>query len=87
MARSTRSDIALLLQEAHAIELLASETEVPVDRLEEYWNLSTDLVALVLDMEEFGTGHPDATYDDPTMFTLKHRLRTITSRLADLSRD
>jgi hypothetical protein len=28
---------------------------------------------------------PDASYEDPAMFTFKHRLRGITSRLAEMS--
>lgn len=85
MPRSVRSDISLLLQEARAMELLASEAEVRPDRLQDYWNLSTDLIALVLDIEEFQVQHPNAGYDDPTMFTLKHRLREIQSRLARIA--
>ncbi len=85
MPRATRSDIELLLQETRAIELLASETDVPADRLEAYWNLSADLIALSTDIEEFRTEHPTASYQDPTMFTLKYRLRAITSRLAELA--
>lgn len=87
MPRSSRSDVSQLVQEARAIELLASEAEVPPERLQEYWALSTDLIALVTDIEAFRTEHPTASNDDPTMFTLRHRLRQIVSRLAEISAD
>lgn len=87
MPRATKSDISLLLQEAHAIELVASEADVPLERIEEYWTLSTELIALVTEIEQFQVERPDATYEDPTMFTFKHRLRAITSTLADLAAD
>lgn len=85
MPRPAKSDVASLLQEVHAIEMVASDSDVPLERIEEYWSLSTDLIALVAEIEEFGATHPDASYDDPTMFTFKHRLRAITSTLAELS--
>jgi hypothetical protein len=85
VARRARSDIALLLQEVHAIELLASEAEISPDRLQAYWDLSADLISLVTDVEEYEREHPEASYEDPTMFTFKHRLRTITSRLAEIA--
>jgi hypothetical protein len=83
--RTARSDIAALLQEVRAIELLASEAEVSPDRLQAYWDLSADLIALVTDIEDYERENPHAGYDDPAMFTFKHRLRAITSRLAEVS--
>lgn len=85
MPRSSRSDVTQLVQEARAIELLASEADVPPERLQDYWSLSTELIALVTDIEAFQIEHPSASNDDPTMFTLRHRLRQIVSRLAELS--
>lgn len=85
MRRPARSDIAALLQEVRAIELLASEAEIGPDRLQDYWDLSADLIALVAEIEEYERVKPDASYEDPAMFTFKHRLRGITSRLAEMS--
>ena len=85
MPRSTRSDISLLLQEARAIELVASETDVAPSRMQDYWAVSTDLIALVTEIEEYQAAHPNAGYDDPALFQLKHRLRQIVSRLSQLS--
>lgn len=82
--KSVRSDVAALVQEARAIELVTSEADVPVERIQAYWALSADLIALVTDIEEFQQEQPNATYEDPTMFALKHRLRGITSRLSEL---
>ncbi len=79
-----RSDIAALLQEARAIEMLANEADVPPQRLQEYWDLATDLMVLVTDIEEQQQVNPNTGYDDPLMFTLKQRLRKIISRLAEL---
>jgi hypothetical protein len=85
MARRARSDIATLLQEIRAIELLASEAEIPAERLQDYWTLSADLIALVTEVEEYAQDHPNASYEDPSMFAFKHRLRAITSRLAEIA--
>lgn len=87
MPRSIRSDVAALVQEARAIELVTSEADVPIERIQAYWTLSADLIALVADIEEYQLERPNATYEDPTMFALKHRLRGITSRLSDLVAD
>jgi hypothetical protein len=83
--RPVRSDIATLLQEVRAIELLASEAEVSPERLQAYWDLSADLIALVTEVEEYERENPQASYEDPAMFTFKHRLRGITSRLAEIA--
>lgn len=87
MPRAPRSDVHMLLQEARAIELLTSEAEIAPNRLQDYWTLSTDLIALVTEIEDFEREHPSATYEDPAMFTFKHRLRNITARLADMSEE
>lgn len=62
-----------------------SEADVPLERMQDYWALSTTLVALVLDIEQFATEHPAADADDPGVYALRHRLRDIVSRLADLT--
>lgn len=80
-----RSDIAVLLQEARAMELLANEADVPFERMQDYWTLSADLITLVGDIEAYQIEQPNATYEDPTMFTLKHRLRDIASRLGAMA--
>lgn len=87
MPRQTRSDIYQLLQEARAIELVANEAEIDPRRIEDYWALSADLIALVADIEEHERQLPHASYDDPALFTFKHRLRSISSRLAEITAD
>lgn len=84
MPRASRSDIAALLREAHAIETLATDTDVGPQLLEDYWRLSADLIVLVSDIEAYEASEPQANYDDPSVFTFKQRLRAITSRLAEL---
>ncbi|GAC1471356.1 MAG: hypothetical protein PVSMB7_23040 [Chloroflexota bacterium] len=67
------------------MELLANEADVPIDRMQDYWTLSADLITLVTDIEAYQIEHPDAGYDDPVMFTLKHRLRNVASRLGTMA--
>jgi hypothetical protein len=84
MPRRVRSDIETLLQEARAMEMLANEADVPIESMHEYWSLSADLITLVTDIEEYQGEHPFAEYDDPNVFTLKHRLRNVASRLGEM---
>jgi hypothetical protein len=83
--RSARSDVAALMQEARAVELVVNDAEIDPARLQDYWSLSADLITLVLDIETFQQQSPDAGYDDPELLALRRRLRDITSRLADIS--
>jgi hypothetical protein len=87
LSRTTRSDIHALLQEARAIELLTTEADIAAAGLQDYWDLSADLIALVTDIEDYERQHPDASYQDPSLFALKHRLREITSRLAEMTEE
>jgi hypothetical protein len=82
MSRSIKSDIAALLQEARAIEMLTNETEVNPDRIQDYWALAADLLVLVTEIEEYQAQNPRANYDEPELLSLRRRLRDITSRLA-----
>jgi hypothetical protein len=84
MPRSTRSPSSVLMQEARAIELLASEISVLPERLPGYWELSLELVGLVTDIEEiFGrVDQPDE--DDAEILALRRRLRSIAARLAQM---
>jgi hypothetical protein len=82
--RPVKSDISVLLQEARAMELLADEVDVPFDHIQAYWALSTDLIALVADIEQLQAELPALTYEDPRLFALRHRLRDIASRLGAL---
>jgi hypothetical protein len=82
MSRSIKSDIAALLQEARAIEMLTNETEVNPDRIQDYWALAADLLVLVTEIEEYQAQNPRANYDEPELLSLRRRLRAITSRLA-----
>jgi hypothetical protein len=77
--------VQLLLQEVRAIELLAEEAEIPPTRLQDYWQLSADLITLATDIDQFGGEHPDAEYDDPSVLALRRRVRDLASRLAELS--
>jgi hypothetical protein len=84
MPRSTRSASSVLMQDARAIELLASEISVAPERLPEYWDLSLELVGLVTDIEEvFGrVEQPDD--EDPEILALRRRLRSIAARLTEM---
>lgn len=85
MPRPVRTDISAMLQEARALEMYATEIEVAPDRLQDYWSLSADLIALVADIEEFQTETPDATYENPAMFVFKQRLRGVAARLGQMA--
>lgn len=85
MRRAGRSDVESLLQEARGIELLASEVEVPTERVQEYWIASADLITLVGDIERYGQEQPDAAATDPEMIELRRRLRDVAARLSELS--
>jgi len=85
MRRAGRSDVDTLLQEARGLELLASEAEIPVERVQEYWAISADLVTLVMDIEAYLDAHPQATYEDTEMVDLRRRLRNVASRLSELT--
>lgn len=67
------------------MEMLATEAEVPTDRVQEYWNVSADLISLVLDIEGYLEQRPEATYAEPEMVNLRRRLRTIAARLSELT--
>ncbi len=85
MPRSARSEAHFLQQEVRAIELLASETEVPASEMEEYWAMSIDLVKLATDVEQYVAGVPRADENDLELLALRHRLRAITARLGALT--
>jgi hypothetical protein len=85
LPKSVRSDIDSLAQEARALELLADEAEVPPERLQQYWDVSADLIGLVTDIEELRAQTPSAGYEDPEMLALRRRVREIASSLAELS--
>lgn len=85
MRRQGKSEVALLLQEARAVELLANEAEIDPAKLQQYWQLSTDLITLVVDIEQLQQSRPDVGYDEPELLALRRRLRDITSRLSELS--
>ncbi len=81
MSRPARTEIRLLKEEAQGLEFLASEAEVEFSRLEEYWALSLELVALVTDIDDFAVQSPYAERDDPAMIAFRHKLRDLASRL------
>jgi hypothetical protein len=85
MSPVTRSEVRLLKQEAQGLELVATEAEVEPNRLQDYWALSMDLVALVMDIDAFADRSPGALEGDPEVIALRHRLRDIASRLADIT--
>lgn len=85
MRRHGKSEVALLLQEARAVELLANEAEIDPAKLQQYWQLSTDLITLVVDVEQLQQSRPDVGYDEPELLALRRRLRDITSGLAEMS--
>jgi hypothetical protein len=85
MSRTARSEVKLLKQEAHGLELVASDAAIEPHRLQEYWALSMDLVALVMDIDAFALSSPEAQEADTEVTALRHRLRDISTRLADMS--
>lgn len=85
MPRMPRTDVTVLLQEARAIELLANEVDVPIERMERYWAISAELITLASDIETFAVERPDAGSDDPEMLLLRRRLRRIGSDLSELA--
>lgn len=84
MSRPTRTDIGTLLQEARAMEMLANEVDVSLERMQDYWSLAADLITLVADIEMLQAEDPAISYEDPRMFALKYRLRDISSRVGSL---
>ena len=85
MPRPPRSETTALLEEARAIELLASQAEVPVDRLQEYWSVSAELLTIVLDVEELQASNEGDFEGDPVVQDLRRRLRAVAARLTELS--
>lgn len=85
MSPAARSEVRLLKEEAQGLELLASEAEIEPNRLQEYWEISLDLVSLVLDIDAFAERSPHAGELDPELIALRHRLRDIAARLAEVS--
>jgi len=83
--RQVRTDVTVLLQEARAIEMLANEVDVPIERTERYWGISAELITVVAEIENFAAENPEAVIDDPEMLVLRRRLRRIGSDLAELS--
>lgn len=69
------------------MELLANEIEVPPERLQEYWNVSAELINLVSDIELFGEENPHAEPDDVRVKQLRRRVRIIASHLTSLPED
>ncbi|MGH2449165.1 MAG: hypothetical protein ACRDFS_11275 [Chloroflexota bacterium] len=74
-----------LVLEARAVELVATEADVPPENLPVYWDVSADLISLMADIEEVSVRSPDLPADDPEVLALRRRLRQIVSRLAELS--
>ena len=84
MPRTSRTESATLLAEARAIEIYADDISVPPERLPEYWEVSTDLIMLMADIEEMNGRIEQPDENDPELLALRHRLRAIASRLADI---
>jgi hypothetical protein len=87
LRKTARSDIDSLAQEAQALELLADEADVPPEHLQQYWDISADLIGLVTDIEELRAQRPNAGYEEPEMLALRRRIRQIAFRLGELSLD
>ena len=85
MPRPPRSETTALLEEARAIELLASQAEVPADRLQEYWSVSAELLTIVLDVEELQASNGGDSEGDPVVQDLRRMLRAVAARLTELS--
>jgi len=87
MPRASKSAAEVLSQEARAMELLANEIEVPPERLQEYWDVSSELINLVSDIQVFGEMNPDAQPDDIDVKELRRRIRFIAAHLTSLPED
>ena len=85
MSPAARSEVRLLKQEAQGLELVASDADVEPQRLQDYWALSLDLVAVVMDIDSFAERSPHADEGNPEVIALRHRLRDIAARLADVT--
>lgn len=85
MPRPIKTEIASLLQEVRAMELLADEIEVSPGDLQRYWDVSADLITLATDIEEYGAMNPGAGYEEPEMLDYRRRLRGIAARLGELA--
>jgi type II secretory pathway component PulM len=87
MPRAPRSEVGQLLQEVRGLEVLASEAEIEPNRLQDYWQLSTDLVALAMEVESLDAGPADGEVGDERLLALRHRARDIGARLAEMVAD
>jgi hypothetical protein len=85
MPRPSRTEIDQLVDEVRAMELLADEADVPPDRIEDYWALTTELIALVADVEEFQSGAIRRGAADTELLALRQRLRFIAAGLGELT--
>jgi len=66
------------------MELLANETEVSPNRLQEYWQLSAELINLVADIEEQRACQAETAVEDAQLLDLRRRLRNLAARIAEL---
>lgn len=85
MSPTARSAVRLLRQEAQGLELVASEAAIEPHQLQDYWAVSMDLVVLVMDIDAFALNSPQADESNVEVIALRHRLRDIAARLADVT--
>ncbi len=84
--RSRETPQQQLLLEARSIELLLSELEpIPTD-LGRYWDLSTEMINLMVEIEEVAETARNSQPDDPDYLRLKRRLRDIENEAINLMR-
>jgi hypothetical protein len=82
--KAYKSELEALLREVRALETLAEEADIEGNRLEDYWDVSAELITLVTDIELQAAELP-ADLDDDDLVELQRRVRHVASCLAEIS--
>lgn len=84
--KSAADALRPLLDEVHSIEALLTDMAPASDQIQEYWQLSLDLVDLVMRIEGFAA-EPGATTASPGYQPLRSDLTRLESRIIQLEQD
>ena len=87
MPRHTQTEVDLLLQEVRSLELLAEETVVPPEKVQEYWSASAELITLVSDIEAAAVADISLAPGPSELLALRRRLREVAASLAQMLLD
>jgi hypothetical protein len=85
--RGLETVVRQLVGEAHAIELLLSETQPSPEHMAWYWDVTARLINLVADIEAFASEHPLADATDSQYLALRRALAAIESEVLLLGQD